>query len=306
MHLSARTPRDFNGVLHYKMLYDRNPLLPVFADKLSMRAFVVERLGESYLPRLIHVTQSASEMAKSLPQSEFVVKLSNGSGSVLICTRLISALDSTGLDCNPRSVCLAPPDHVSKDGLERLFGAWMELPNYAWYPGRRVVEWAYSATISHLLAEELLVTEQKQLVQDLKFFTFSGRVRFINFISRHSTPHAGVQRQTLADLLSPNWERLGVTKEDWAPHPDLPERPRNLENMIKAAEELSRGTDFLRVDMYDLGSRIIVGELTNYPMAGKNTFRPASFSTVIRQMWCPTYGPLAEATMHRSALRHHE
>ncbi|MEO2036414.1 MAG: ATP-grasp fold amidoligase family protein, partial [Planctomycetaceae bacterium] len=45
-------------------------------------------------------------------------------------------------------------------------------------------------------------------------------------------------------------------------------RPANLEELIRVAEAVSAGFKYVRVDLYNLDGRIIVGELTFFPMAG--------------------------------------
>ena len=47
--------------------------------------------------------------------------------------------------------------------------------------------------------------------------------------------------------------------------------------MLEIAEKLANGIDYLRVDLYSINARILVGELTNYPMSGQNSYEPASF-----------------------------
>ena len=51
--------------------------------------------------------------------------------------------------------------------------------------------------------------------------------------------------------------------------------------MLGIAEVLGEDTDFVRVDLYDLGGRIVFGELTSYPYGGVDEFRPASFDRVL-------------------------
>jgi hypothetical protein len=46
-------------------------------------------------------------------------------------------------------------------------------------------------------------------------------------------------------------------------------------------------TDFVRVDLYCIGTRIIFGELTNYPEAGGGGFNPAGFDRVLGHWWTP-------------------
>jgi len=50
--------------------------------------------------------------------------------------------------------------------------------------------------------------------------------------------------------------------------------PDNLTDMIKVAEELSKGFKFLRVDLYNVKDKIYFGELTFYPAAGMGAFVP--------------------------------
>ena len=69
----------------------------------------------------------------------------------------------------------------------------------------------------------------------------------------------------------------------WAVPP--PPRPAKLTEMIALAERLASGTDFVRVDLYDLGDRIVFGELTSYPAGGDSPFEPESFNTSFGEHW---------------------
>jgi hypothetical protein len=46
--------------------------------------------------------------------------------------------------------------------------------------------------------------------------------------------------------------------------------------MIAAAQALSLGVDFVRVDLYDIDGTAYFGELTHYPNKGLNAFDPPS------------------------------
>ena len=55
--------------------------------------------------------------------------------------------------------------------------------------------------------------------------------------------------------------------------------------LIDVAERLARETDFVRVDLYAAGDRVVFGELTNYPDAGRANFDPASFDDDLGRWW---------------------
>ena len=55
--------------------------------------------------------------------------------------------------------------------------------------------------------------------------------------------------------------------------------------MIEVAERLGAETDFVRVDLYVLPNRIVVGELTSFPAAGDSPFDPPSFNARFGRHW---------------------
>lgn len=99
-------------------------------------------------------------------------------------------------------------------------------------------------------------------LKDYKFFCFNGKVKcfkidFGRFIEHH------------ANYYSPEEKLLPFGEKGFEPAPNHKEvMPDNLTDMIKVAEELSKGFKFLRVDLYNVKGRIYFGELTFYPAAG--------------------------------------
>ena len=62
---------------------------------------------------------------------------------------------------------------------------------------------------------------------------------------------------------------LNFGETDFSPLPNYAlELPENLKEMIKIAEQLSKGEPFLRVDLYNVREKIYFGELTLYPASG--------------------------------------
>ncbi len=61
--------------------------------------------------------------------------------------------------------------------------------------------------------------------------------------------------------------------------------PANLDVMLDWAALLGRDLDFVRVDLYDLGDRVLVGELTAYPSGGNSAYRPAGIDVWLGRAW---------------------
>ena len=95
-----------------------------------------------------------------------------------------------------------------------------------------------------------------------KFFCFNGKVRFFKvdfgrFVEHH------------ANYYDTNSNLLPFGEKSFEPDPsDIIELPKNLIEMISLAERLSMNVPFLRVDFYNVNSKIFFGELTFYPASG--------------------------------------
>ena len=67
---------------------------------------------------------------------------------------------------------------------------------------------------------------------------------------------------------------------------EVPVRPPpNYEKMLEVARRLSSGTDFVRVDMYNIDGRIVFGELTNYPANAMTRFDPPEWNQKFGSYW---------------------
>ena len=134
-------------------------------------------------------------------------------------------------------------------------------------------EWGYRYARRLLYVEELL---DGAPLPDYKILVFDGGPQVVHV----DLDRFGAHRRV---LMTPEWSLLG--RYD-LPLPDvLPERPPNLEQMLEWATVLAGGMNFLRVDMYDLGDRVVVGELTCYPGAGRLRFRPEELDDRLGRLW---------------------
>jgi hypothetical protein len=61
--------------------------------------------------------------------------------------------------------------------------------------------------------------------------------------------------------------------------------PHSFDDMVRVAESLSEGFDFLRVDLYNVGNRIFFSELTPYPGGVSSRFVPDSFDFLFGEKW---------------------
>lgn len=248
LSLRAWHRMTLNDKVTYRRLRVRDPSFAVFSDKLAMREFVAERLGRDALPELLEVADRAAALAERV--GPFVVKANHGSGMVIL---------------------VQPEERLSAVELARA-DEWL-ASDYAWED----LEWGYLDARRLLLAEEFLRGPGGVVPPpDFKFFVFDGSVEALEV----HTDRFGDQH------------RIEVRRPDWTPFelPGLPaerdaDAPVNLAAMLERAALLGRNLDFVRVDLYDLGDRVLVGELTPYPAGGNSTYHPVGVDALLGRAW---------------------
>jgi hypothetical protein len=60
---------------------------------------------------------------------------------------------------------------------------------------------------------------------------------------------------------------------------------RAFKRMLEVARGLSAGTDFVRVDLYNVSGRVLFGELTNYTINGRMKFEPPEWDLKLGNYW---------------------
>ena len=245
-------PRTFNEKTIRKKLFDRNPRLTLFQDKLLARRFVESRLGsDKYLPQLYAVSVSPQEIRHLHLPTSFVMKPSHLSGDIKIVYDSRSIVDGE---------------------LDRLSSKWLRQNLY-----KLSGEWAYKNIRPRIMFEELL-NLRGSIPDDFKFFCFRGEPRFLEVHKRRFVDH----RCNFYDL---NLTLLPVRQKSFLNFEEEQEVPPGFEEMLEVCRMLSKGVDFVRVDLYNIDGRILFGEFANYPGGGCERFEPPTWDLKFGGFW---------------------
>ncbi|WP_285043282.1 ATP-grasp fold amidoligase family protein [Plantibacter sp. LMC-P-059a] len=269
----TRRPQTFREKVRYKMLRDRRPMIVTFADKAAVREYVASRIGSSALPQAYGVLDDPRALRELDLPASYVVKPTHGSGAAIVVSP--AASPDTRLPTEPGSWVYrhVRPEAVTREALVSIADGWV-AQLYGQGPNR---EWVYGQVPRRIIVEELLTGPDGGIPDDYKLFVFHGRCRYIQV-------DAGRFGRRTQDFFRPDWSHLPMSGgPPWAdPEPQAPQR---LDEMIRMAERLAEGTDFVRVDLYDLGDRIVFGELTSYPAGGDSPFDPESYNAEFGSWW---------------------
>jgi hypothetical protein len=275
----AINPKTFNEKIAFKAAFDRRSALSTFADKIAVREYVATTVGAKYLSKAYVATHDLSSVDWNALPREFALKANHGSGwNVIVRESADPSVRLENIEKKHKTSSIhVHPDSLDTQAMISLVEHWMGLEYWWSAEVNRMPEWAYKNIQPGILIEELIVDHSAKSAPDFKMHLFNGECRFINVVNRHYFDEALDAYRIAANVMTPDWAQIDLILNDNLPMKSTPKPPHNLDEMIDVASRLANGIDYLRVDLYNVDGRIIFGELTNYPSAGRNTFVPQSF-----------------------------
>lgn len=235
--MSWENPQDLNEKINWMKLNSDTSQWVRLGDKYRVREFLKERGYEELLVPLIGKWDSIDDVNwETLPQ-QFVMKMNNGSGDILICK------DKSMLD-------LEYWKKRYKVLFKKKFGLDMG-------------ELHYAEMKPCLIAEEMLDSAKQSFLSsslvDYKLWCFDGDVASIYVCFDRKTDTIKVAS------FDTNWvkhpEHCLNTRHCIMSDDELP-RPSSLERMIQVASDLSKGFPQVRIDFYEVDGKLYFGEMT--------------------------------------------
>lgn len=239
--LDLENPKTYNEKVNWTKLNIRKPIMSTMVDKVAVKSYVSEIIGEDHVFPLYGVYEHFDDIDFDKLPKQFVLKCNHDSHSYMIVK------DKNQLD-----------KAKAKKHFEKCL-------KYDFYHLQR--EWAYKNVPPRIIAEKLMTDGSGELL-DYKFFCFNGKAHYIWY----GTNYGG----TYYDFYDLDWNPMHVKFGYPAPREPAP-KPENLEEMIKLAEKLSVGFPHLRIDFYNINGKIYFGEYAFYAWGGAYPFEPTAF-----------------------------
>ena len=156
--LNLDNPITFNEKLQWLKLYNRKPEYTIMVDKVKVKEYVAEKIGDKYIIPTIAVWDSADEIDWDVLPSQFVMKCSHDSGGIIICK------DKSKLD-KKKAISI-----MSK-GLKRRY-----------FKQNR--EWPYKDVTPRIIVEAYMVDESGYELKD-EFDKYNAKIVYKDILPTH-------------------------------------------------------------------------------------------------------------------------
>ena len=214
-----------------------------YVDKAAVREYVASTVGSQYLNHLIGVYKSPQDIPFDALPRAFAMKCTHASGYNVIVP------DKEKLDWNKTA---------------KKFEYWLSKNYY--YINR---ERNYKNIEPRVHIDEYIEFDGRLL--EYKMFCFKGHTKFISI----NVLEGSTRRVSVYDAA---WHYIPVNM-GYKSFGDCIPRPENYEEMIQIAEKLASPFDFVRVDLYNDGKKILFSELTFTSGGGLIRIWPKEYNT---------------------------
>ena len=236
--LNLKNPQTFNEKLQWLKLYDRKDIYTTMVDKYEVKKYISNIIGDEYIIPTIGIYNKFDDIDFEQLPNKFVIKCTHDSGSTIICK------NKNEFDIEKNKV------KINKF-----------LKTNFYYNSR---EWPYKNVKPRIIIEKYMEDDNVGDIIDYKIYSFNGKCNYVMVCTDRMIG------ETKFLFYDKNWILQKDMTKDGLKYGDSIniDKPQNLDKMFELASKLSENIPFVRVDFYEVNSKIYFGELTFFPSAG--------------------------------------
>ena len=250
--LNLDNPKTYNEKMQWLKLYNAIPLKTKLADKLLVRDWIKDRIGEEYLIPLYGVYDRFEDIDFSKLPEKFVIKCNHGCGYNIIVT------DKSALDL---------------DEVKNKLDKWL-AENYAFMAG---FELHYRDIKPKIIIEKYIDPNISN--HEIQVWTFNGKIEFISVetIKDIEDGERGVfyedGSRAKFEITPQHYKRLdgGFSK-------------KAFNKAIELSKKLLTDIPYVRIDFIEYEDTVIFREMTFTSGSGLSTIKPDRYNMVLGNM----------------------
>lgn len=241
--LNLKHPKTFNEKIQWLKLYDATPLKTQLTDKVLVRDWVKDKIGEKYLKPVLQVCKNFDEIDFNKLPEQFIIKANNG--------------------CKWHYRIKSKKEFLQTPVLYNLvksnFDGWMNQEFFAWGG----LELQYKNINPQILIEPLLIDKDKNYPVEIEVYCFNGSPRFTQKIEYSNPPiscvYTGIHRPAKLCFRA-KYQHFYEPPDD------------NLKKAVELSRILAKDFILVRVDWLIFNNQIFFNEMTFTPFSGFNNF----------------------------------
>ena len=237
--LNLKHPKTFNEKIQWIKLYDSSQLKSDLTDKVKVRNWIKEKIGEKYLKPVLWVGDRFDDIDFSCLPSSFIIKANHGS--------------KWQYKIHNKEEFLK--EKVLYNFIKTRFDGWMNQSFFPWAG----FEMQYKGIEPKIIIEPILIDDDKDYPIEYEIYCFNGVPKIYQHIAYTKPPKCSVfdENFKVSDItLNPEY-----IKETESP-------AETLREAVELSKELANGFKLVRVDWLLYKGQIYFNEMTFTPFSG--------------------------------------
>ena len=249
--LNLSNPITYNEKLQWMKVYDHNPLYTKMADKYLVKEYIWELMWKEYIIPTYWIRNTFDEIERNKLPNEFVLKCTHDSWSIVICK------DKNNFD-----------KVSAKKKLEK------SLKKNCFNQDR---EWVYKDIKPRILAEKYIDSLGTPDSIEYKLTCF-------DWVAKLITLCRWIAHDTLDKRFNDFYDRDLNPLDFYVFYKNSPKKipiPKEINEIIKFCEKVSKGIPCVRIDVYLLDWQIYFWEATFYTRSWFCVFTPEKWDKIL-------------------------
>lgn len=238
-NLNLKNPKTFNEKIQWLKLYDSTSLKSRLTDKVLVREWIKNKIGEEYLKPCLQICNSFNDINFDNLPNAFIIKCNHG------CKWHFKIKDKEKF-LNDKNMY---------NSIKIIFSGWLKQAFFPWGG----FEMQYKDIEPKLIIEPVLSDIDNNTPEETEIYCFNGQPKFIQKIKYSFSTACTVFDENLKET------DFSFNKNYIKTHFEIDE---NLKETIKLSEKLADGFKLVRIDWLNYKNRIYFNEMTFTPFSG--------------------------------------
>ena len=237
--LNLKHPKTFNEKIQWIKLYDNKQQKSELTDKVKVRYWVREKIGEKYLKPVLWIGEKYDDIPFDTLPCSFFIKLNHG--------------------CKWHFVIKKKDEFLNNEALTKIvrthITGWSEQEFFP-YAG---FEMQYKGIEPKILIEPLLRDEINKKPEEIEIYCFNGEPKIFQKI-RYTNPRE-------VSIFDKKYEHINLK---FLPEYELvqEEADEKIKEAVELSKELAKGFKLVRADWLKYQNQIYFNEMTFTPFSG--------------------------------------
>lgn len=286
--INLRNPKLFTEKIQWLKIYDCTEIKTHLADKVLVREWVKEKIGEKYLKKVYGIYEKYEDIDFTKLPKEYVIKTNHG------CNMQLLVIEGGKPDKSQKERFnnFLKINYAYKSGYEMQYKnikplifteEYIKNKNDYFYPlqqfslGFQEHRQSLRSLFYPLCQNSSDFSDYRPELFEYLIFCFNGEPKLILFASGKRTD------KICCTMFDTQWNNLHFNYGGYLHEAPVP-MPKNFDKMLEIARILSKDFKFVRVDLHNVDGKIYFGEMTFTPASGYMKFKPLKYDRILGDM----------------------